>query len=77
MNYNRTKLFNSSKVQLEQKCLVCRAAKYARFNSSKVQLEPKAAVDRAKAFIRFNSSKVQLELSFVEECLGDNLFQFK
>ena len=39
MNYNRTKLFNSSKVQLEP-FAACQASRELRcFNSSKVQLE--------------------------------------
>ena len=39
MNYNRTKLFNSSKVQLERPRIFRLLCLHFRFNSSKVQLE--------------------------------------
>ena len=39
MNYNRTKLFNSSKVQLELITLISIILLLTSFNSSKVQLE--------------------------------------
>ena len=39
MNYNRTKLFNSSKVQLERRILYQLRSIVFCFNSSKVQLE--------------------------------------
>ena len=40
MNYNRTKLFNSSKVQLERRRPKRGLPMQQCFNSSKVQLEP-------------------------------------
>ena len=43
MNYNRTKLFNSSKVQLEPELTSICIARANCFNSSKVQLEPSSA----------------------------------
>ena len=39
MNYNRTKLFNSSKIQLELAFLLLMLSSVRHFNSSKVQLE--------------------------------------
>ena len=43
MNYNRTKLFNSSKVQLERRNWSVADIYIVGFNSSKVQLEPSSA----------------------------------
>ena len=43
MNYNRTKLFNSSKVQLELITLISIILLLTSFNSSKVQLERQRA----------------------------------